>query len=77
MIIDEILDKHHMPGLQLDHDYIKDEANEFGFDYITKAYEEAELTGNYAAVKNALAEYIRKQGYDETIIAYLDDLKFE
>jgi len=76
MIIDEILDKHHMPGLQLDHDYIKDEASLFGFDYITKAYEEAETSGNYAAVKNALAKYIRQQGYSENIIDYLDELTY-
>lgn len=76
MIIDEILDKYHMPGLQLDHDYIKDEANEFGFDYITKAYQEAEMSGDYSAVKNALAEYIRQQCYSETIVKYLDALTY-
>ena len=76
MIIDEILDKYHMPGLQLDHDYIKDEASEFGFDYITKAYQEAETSGDYSAVKKALGDYIRQQGYCEAIVKYLDALTY-
>lgn len=63
MIIDEILDAKCYNNI-INMDYIKEEAKLFGYDYITKAIE----TQDPEETRNALALYIRLNGYNTDII---------
>lgn len=63
MIIDEILDAKCYNNI-INMDYIKKEAELFGYDYITKAIQ----TQDPEETRNALALYIRLNGYNLEII---------
>lgn len=63
MIIDEILDAKCYNNI-INMDYIKEEAELFGYDYITKAIE----TQDPEETRKALALYIRLNGYNTDII---------
>ena len=63
MIIDEILDAKYNNGV-IDIEHIKEQAEFFNFDYLTKAIE----TQDKQEVINTLALYIRLNGYNTDII---------
>ena len=63
MIIDEILDAKCYNNI-INMDYIKEEAELFGYDYIKKAIE----TQDPEETRKALALYIRLNGYNTDII---------
>lgn len=63
MIIDEILDAKHNNNI-IDIEYIKEEAELFDFDYITKAIQNKDPE----ETRQALALYIRLNGYNLEII---------
>lgn len=63
MIIDEILDANSI-NQPIDIEYIKEEAQLFGYDYITKAIQNK----SPEETRQALALYIRLNGYNLEII---------
>lgn len=63
MIVDEILDAKHNGNI-IDIEYIKEEAELYGYDYITKAIQNK----NPEETRQALALYIRLNNYNLEII---------
>lgn len=70
MIIDVILDRQHTDEDWYDQrwfDYIKDEAEEFEFDYILEAIR----SGSEDKMKLALIKYILENDYNPEIIGFI------
>ena len=72
MIIDEILDAYAFDN-KLDIDYIKKQADFFGFDYVTKAIK----TKKPDTLKAALKLYLHFNNYDLNIGKKIDKLKID
>lgn len=70
MIIDEILNAKNNNNI-IDIEYIKEEAELFDFDYITKAINKQ----NVNELKAALKEYILQNEYNKELLKDIDNLK--
>ena len=70
MIIDEILDSKEL-NKKIDIEYIKEEAEEFGFADICNAIEQKDTT----ALRKALKNYIKTNNYNNNILKDIDKIK--